>query len=454
MRKGFLKSAMALLAGAGLAVCYPSAVMAGDKVTQVSFEDADQTVAPDGKVAPKVLDASTPVDGTVTTGPAVFGGGGVGPYPGGGGDSSRFWASGEYLLWWFKSAGGPPLVTLGSASDTAPGALGSPGTTLAVASPTLSDNARSGARFTAGWWADCDHTLGFEASYFFFPTQTKTASISSTGGTGTPVIARPFLNATTGVESAELDAFPGVLAGGKVVQTKSFLNGVNGDAILNLTGCNECYRVALVGGFEYLELDESLNIAETTTVLPGITSILPTTPFPFMPGNIISVADRFATRSAFYGGQIGIDGEWHSGGLSIGAFANIGLGDTHNIVDINGSTNVTTPAGAVTHYNSGLLALSSNIGHYSQDKFSVVPDIGVNVGYNVTQRFRVFVGYELLYWTDVVRPGNQIDRTLNTSLVPTSTTFAPGSAPALPRFAFNNSDFWAQGITFGVEFDY
>ena len=51
MRKGFLKSVMALLAGAGLAVGHPSALLAGGNVTQVSFEDADQTVTSDGKIA-------------------------------------------------------------------------------------------------------------------------------------------------------------------------------------------------------------------------------------------------------------------------------------------------------------------------------------------------------------------------------------------------------------------
>lgn len=460
MRKGFLKPVMALLAGAGLAVCQPSALLAAGKVTQVSFEDSEQTVTSDGKVAPKPLETGTVIEGAPMPHTTVFGGGGpVGDYGGGsygggnGADANRFWVSGEYLLWWLKSAGGPPLITFGAAADAVPGGLGQPGTTVIVSSPTLSDHARSGARFTAGLWLDCDHTLGFETSYFFFPTQTKTVVVASSA-TGAPVIARPLQDATTGREDAELDALPGVLSGGKVVQSKQFFDGVEANGLLNLTGCNECFRFGLLGGFRWLQLNESIGVIENTTVLPGIATVLPAETFPFMPGNRIVVADQFSTRSNFYGGQIGADAEWRRGNFTLDVFGKVALGDTHNVVDINGLTRITTPAGVVTNRLGGLLALSSNIGRHTQDKFSAVPEIGFNVGYNVTQRVRLFAGYEFLYWSDVVRPGDQIDRVINPNLVPTSTTFNPASAPALPRFAFHNTDFWAQGFNFGIEFDY
>jgi hypothetical protein len=61
------------------------------------------------------------------------------------------------------------------------------------------------------------------------------------------------------------------------------------------------------------------------------------------------------------------------------------------------------------------------------------------------------VGYTFLYWSQVVRPGNQIDTTVNTTQVPTHPEFGPLTGPAQPMVPFRTTDFWAQGISLGVE---
>jgi hypothetical protein len=127
----------------------------------------------------------------------------------------------------------------------------------------------------------------------------------------------------------------------------------------------------------------------------------------------------------------------------------IALGDTHQTVDINGVTTITTPGGLATVRPGGLLALPSNTGHFSRDEFSVVPEGGVNVGYQATNNLRVYVGYTFLYCSNVVRPGDAIDLRVNSTGVPTS--LVPPSGPAAPVFTFRGSDFWAQGIVFGME---
>ena len=69
----------------------------------------------------------------------------------------------------------------------------------------------------------------------------------------------------------------------------------------------------------------------------------------------------------------------------------------------------------------------------------------------------VYAGYSALYWNQVVRPGNQMDRGINLSQNqnPSFNTAGGGLVgPALPAPQFNRSDFWAQGGTFGVEFQY
>jgi hypothetical protein len=84
--------------------------------------------------------------------------------------------------------------------------------------------------------------------------------------------------------------------------------------------------------------------------------------------------------------------------------------------------------------------------------FAVVPEVGLNIGYQITSWASVFVGYTFLYTNNVVRPGNQINRNIN----PTQSTAitedpAPQSqGPAQPSFKFNSSGFWAQGINVGL----
>src|SRR5262249_15763054 len=97
----------------------------------------------------------------------------------------------------------------------------------------------------------------------------------------------------------------------------------------------------------------------------------------------------------------------------------------------------------------GLLALSSNIGHHSSDAFAVIPEFGLNVGYQVTQHVRLTAGYNFLLLNDFWRAGNQIDLNVNPNLIPPST---PTAGPARPPFFGNESDFWVQGVQFGLEF--
>ena len=132
----------------------------------------------------------------------------------------------------------------------------------------------------------------------------------------------------------------------------------------------------------------------------------------------------------------------------------VALGATHQEVRISGTTDFTDPGVAPVRQQGGLLALPTNIGSYSRDQFSVVPEIGINVGRQVTDHLRLFAGYTLLYWSGVVRPGDQIDFGVNPTQLPTPT--GPGTlvGEARPAFAFRNTDLWAQGVNLGLELNW
>src|SRR5207244_361036 len=119
---------------------------------------------------------------------------------------------------------------------------------------------------------------------------------------------------------------------------------------------------------------------------------------------------------------------------------------------IHGRTSIDTTPATVT--NAGLLALATNSGRHARDDFAVLPEIGVNFGFQITDRLQAFVGYTYMYWSNVVRPGDQVDLGLNPNLIPTSATFNTAGGPARPAFSFRDTDFWAQGINVGMEFRY
>jgi hypothetical protein len=129
--------------------------------------------------------------------------------------------------------------------------------------------------------------------------------------------------------------------------------------------------------------------------------------------------------------------------------AKLALGNTRSRVRIDGSSSVTDSGGGkITYQHDGLLALPTNIGVYEQNAFSVIPELGATVGYNITCRLKATVGYTLLYWSRVVRPGDQIDTYLN------STQMLGGTLSGVPspQSKFITTDFWAQGINVGLEY--
>ena len=74
-------------------------------------------------------------------------------------------------------------------------------------------------------------------------------------------------------------------------------------------------------------------------------------------------------------------------------------------------------------------------------------------GWRITPSIRAFVSYTFLYDSEVVRPGNLIDRTINPGLLPTSPFFG-AAGPPRPAFSPSNTDFWAQGMSIGVAVRY
>ena len=455
MRKRLLCSVVAVLLGGGVALCQdaparlPSASEPVESKAAAKAPPTTSSAVSEGAVKPADAAPVVPADP----------GAGVaccndqrpcGPY-------GRYWASAEYLLWWTKKDNLPPLVTTGVPPGT--GALGQPGTVVLFGGDQ-DYGVRQGVRLTAGMWLDDCQRKGVEVSTFCLSQDSEDFSAFSSGS---PILARPFFDIATGAPNSQLVAFPGLLAGGVEVNSESWLKSCEINCICNHKCCYTCDdcgcctggRLDLIAGFRFLELREELTIAENLVVQPGV-PVLGTFPnlggVPFVGGTQIGVRDHFRTENRFYGGQVGVRGEYAmGGGLFVNGTAKVALGVMDQTVDIDGATIVSGPGGTVVA-PGGLLTQTSNIGHYNHTEFATVSELGVNLGYQVDRNFSVFVGYTLLYVTNVVRPGDVIDFTVNSTRVPTS--LIPATGPAQPAFSFRDSDFWAQGFSIGAEVRY
>jgi hypothetical protein len=321
------------------------------------------------------------------------------------------------------------------------GVLGPPTTQILYGGTGINNEEHSGGRFTLGFWCDEEQSFGLEGSFLFLGERSNLFTAMSSG---VPILARPFFNVGTGLNDAQLIAFPGVLAGNALVSSSTRLWGAEANFRWNCwRGCY--WRMDWITGFRYLALDESLGVLERLTV--------PDTGGP-LAGSQIVVSDQFGTHNNFYGGQFGPEFQFRSGPWSLDLLTKVGLGSVHQTANVNGGTLFAVPGMPVSFQSGGLLALPSNSGHFSRDRFAVVPEVGVKVGYQLTAHVRCFVGYSFLYISDVARPGHQVDPVLNVSQLPSQ--IGPGALSGAPRpgFSFKGADFWVQGVSFGLEIRY
>ncbi len=390
----------------------------------------------------------------------------VGPLPtgvfnGGAACGNRWYISGEYLYWWVRDGGLPALVTTGPITDPVPGVLEPTvigrNTQVTFGNGSLDTQGRSGARFEFGRWFGACQPWAIEGGFFFLGQRTTAFNASGDGSATSPVIARPFFEANRQLETVEYVNFPGVLRGSIAIQSTSNFYGANIDWRRKLW-CNPCFRMDGQLGFRYLNLDEDLDIRENSTFVAGGFTTNTGTTIPI--GSTSAVQDAFSVDNDFYGVMMGLVSQWRRGPWSVDLLTRVSLGTTHQTVTIAGGQQV-VPASLAPpgNFNGGLLARPSNIGTFDTNAFTVVPEVGLNVGYQFTPHWKVFAGYTFMYWSNVARVGDQVDRTINLSGIPFA--LQPGQRDNLGRVipagetrplpTNRDTDFWAQGVNVGLQ---
>jgi hypothetical protein len=367
----------------------------------------------------------------------------------------------DYLLWWVKGAPlSVPLVTTGPESTT-DGIIKRSQTTILYGAPsgpavggndTQNFDGLSGARLTLGYWLDDAHRFAVEAGGFALQQGSAGFDMQS-NSTGSPALVIPMYNAFlylpegrcgppsqrgcgTGVgEDRAPVALPDELAGSVSISNTLQLWGLHANAVENVIR-TPTWDVSALGGFRYLNLSEDFNMSSTITGIAG-------TPFA---GQFGFTVDNFATRNQFYGALLGLRAFGRYGPFSLESTLTAGLGFNHETIGIDGSysaNNFFTTSGPY-----GIFATPANSGSSSSNKFSVVPEAQIKLGYDITPTIRLTVGYDIIYVSNVVRPTDQIDRNLSKGQFYQEDPYS--TSLAYPQRLNRSTDFYAQGVSVGL----
>ena len=278
-----------------------------------------------------------------------------------------------------------------------------------------------------------DQVWGLETSAFYLPDHAGGYSTAS-DALGNPPIYLPFNNVVTGVPGSYTISDPLLLGGTSgtlAISLDSLLWGADINLTRRLRNLGDG-NIEIMAGFRFLDLEEGLNINAFTNG--------------FVAGIQISALDSFVTTNQFYGGQLGARYRFRRGDFTAELLGQVALGVTHQAVIVNG---VDTESGAGAPnpgtFPGGIFSQQSNIGVQVHDVFSVVPHAQIKFGWDFSSQLRVTAGFDFLYWNQVVRPGDQVDTTIDM-------TQANGGPPAArPGPLFNRSDLFVYGASVGLE---
>jgi len=360
------------------------------------------------------------------------------------------WGRAEYLLWWTDGMGVPPLVTTsldGTLQDQA-GVLGESGTSILFGDSGLNSSARSGGRFTLGMWFDPRSCRGLEVSYLALAEETGTFGASDADFA---ILARPFFNVQPtdetdailpGRSDARLIVFDQIVEGSVDVDAKTGFQELEvllRQAVYQGGAC----RLDFLVGYQFSYLNDELLIEESTESLDVDNVAVPV-------GTTIELFDLFDTSNKFHGAEFGLVFRERVCRWSLDAVMKIALGNTHSRAEIDGGTVTIVPDQEPNETLGGLLALPSNIGTYQRNRFTMIPELNLTLGYDITCGLRAAVGYTFIYWSDVARPGDLIDLDVNPS------QFGGGDLEgnARPQFSWVTTDFWAQGLNLSLEYQF
>jgi len=334
----------------------------------------------------------------------------------------RMWTTLEFLYWATQGTSVPPIVTTGSP-------LAAPGVAAqgANAIPVFGGGRdltqfRTGFRTEVGYWFNPEDRWGISGRFYFLGSL---ADRSQEVGTGLNVLNLPQSVVTpVGIVSVPLYvSYPGLTVGR--VNAVAGTNFIGGDVNLRRgRGTDRPLNVDLLGGYRFLHLGDNVDVVSDFTA-------------PLAFGSRVMTEDSVRTRNYFNGPQVGFAAGCQHGPFTFELQSTVALGVTTSELDVSRTRAVTGLAALAQLAGVPLppgipgnvpLAVSNST---SSNYFGVVPEVGIKLGWQPSDHVRLTFGYNFIYWSKVQRAEN---------------LYLPGSS--------GTTDFWAQGISAGVEFRY
>ena len=334
------------------------------------------------------------------------------------------WHDWEYLLWWPKSPTTPSLTLRGSGDPAALPFV--PERSLGGA--TWSSPETSGARFTYGFSLGESRWLGLQATYLFLGTRS--------------LVQQGIDVDTAGSVSGRIPSV-GMLA----MALSSRVTGWEISTVADLHDSPGLRLIALTG-YRYFQVHEGLRLDQTRLGIDSAGAI---------PGPWWQTADQVDGHNRFHGGQFGLQADLGSGPIFVEMTGKIAIGQTVGVVRRSGWTVGSphaVPGLVMPLSNQGILVPAGATGRWQQRHFAVLPEATMKIGYQFASQSRFYLGYNFLYLNEAFRPGEQVDTTAELSeILPTSTGQRLGST-LRPIPSSERSDYWVQGLIFGLEYRY
>jgi hypothetical protein len=341
----------------------------------------------------------------------------------------QFSFQGEYLAWWLKSTDLPALATTNSGTPTEANAGVLPGATVLFGGEDGDPGMHSGGRFTLGYWFTASHETGFDVVYTFLGNKAAKFDADSTQY---PILARPYFDVDPSVFAQDryLLAYPNGRKGEIHISNAQELDFV--ETLLRCAIVRESSRnLDFVFGYRYGRFGETLEINDLTN----------------LPSPNTRKTDLFDAQNEFNGFEMGFISTTRYCRWSMDVLMKLAVGSTHSRVNVFGETTVNN----VVQPGGGLLALSTNSGTTERNSFSAIPELGLTLGYDLNCRMKATFGYTFLYWSSVMRPGDQIDTNINYQRIPPNPQDTGLADPAKKAVM---TDIWAQGFNIGLDYRY
>lgn len=351
------------------------------------------------------------------------------------------WMHFEYLIWGFTDGKLPPIVTTSLPESL--GVLDRPDTRVIFGGDvTLPE--KFGFRIGAGSWFEPTESFGLEASYLVLFNQTRFFEKLGVQG---EVLARPFFNVLTGQQDSAPFTNPigpnfGPTEGGIIAGVSGRMQIVEVNALSNYCR-GQVGRIDWIYGLRYMSIIEWIDIRETLKTPIDATGA---------GGTAFHYHDQFDTGNYYLGGQVGLRAEKSWGRWTIGGSVKLGVGYMYERAEIQGGTFLFSPTVPWQFFPGGFLAQPSNIGKYRNDSFAFVPELGLRLSWQVKDHIQAFVGYNLLYVSNVLRPGEIMDTRINPLQFAPPATIQQG--PVFPEPRLRETGFLAHGVSFGLEIRY